>query len=122
MAKQSLAIRDLYGQHIITVKAGSSPLLDDMRNILKMTHPQIIMEDGNYLYDMDTFNYCEEQGVLLLTQDRWDNIHPSLKTVPVKWDFTIPYGLLYAKEAEAEVLRFLERVQKLKLEDICSPA
>ncbi len=119
VSKQSLEIRDLYGQHIITVKTGSSPLLDDMRNILKMTHPQIIMEDGDYLYSMDTFNYCEERGILLLTQERWHNIHPSLKTVPVQWDFTIPYGLLYSKEIEAEALRFLERVQEL--ENVCPP-
>ena len=31
---------------------------------------------------MDTFNYCGERGVLLLTQERWHNIHPSLKTAP----------------------------------------
>ncbi len=120
VSKQSLEIRDLYGQHIITVKAGGSPLLDDMRNLLKMTHPQIIMEDSDYLYDMDTFNYCEERGVLLLTQDRWHNIHPSLKTVPVQWDFTLPYGLLYAKEIEGEALRFLERVRELKIGELAS--
>lgn len=54
MAKESLELRDLYGQHIITVKASGSPMLDDMRNLLKMTHPQIIMEDSDYIYDMDT--------------------------------------------------------------------
>lgn len=113
--KQSLEICDLYGQHIITVKAGNSPLLDDMRNILKMTHPQIIMEDSDYLYDMDTFNYCEERGVLLLTQERWNNIHPALKTVPVQWDFSLPYGLLYSKEIEGEARRFLEQVQVMSL-------
>lgn len=112
VSKQSLVMQDLYGQHIITVKTGSSPILDDMRNILKKTHPQIIMEDSDYLYDMDTFNYCVERGVLLLTQQRWHNIHPSLKTVPVHWDFMLPYGLLYAKEIEGEALRFLEQVQE----------
>lgn len=115
-AKQSLELQDLYGQHIVTVKAGGSPLLDDMRNLLKMTHPQIIMEDSDYLYDMDTFNYCEERGILLLTQERWHNIHPSLKTVPVQWDFALPYGLLYSKEIEGEALRFLERIQELELD------
>ena len=115
VSKQSLEIQDLYGQHIITVKAGNSPMLDDMRSLLKMTHPQIIMEDSDYLYDIDTFNYCEERGVLLLTQERWHNIHPSLKTVPVQWDFALPYGLLYSKEIGGEALRFLERVQELKL-------
>lgn len=117
VSKESLELRDLYGQHIITVKAGGSPMLDDMRNLLKMTHPQIIMEDSDYLYDMDTFNYCEERGVLLLTQEHWHDIHPSLKTVPVQWDFALPYGLLYSREIAGEALRFLERVRELGRED-----
>lgn len=47
VSKESQELRDLYGQHVITVKAGGSPMLDDMRNLLKMTHPQIIMEDSD---------------------------------------------------------------------------
>lgn len=113
VSKESLELRDLYGQHVITVKAGGSPMLDNMRNLLKMTHPQIIMEDSDYLYDMDTFNYCEERGVLLLTQERWHNIHPSLKTMPVQRDSTLPYCLLYSREIAGETLRFLERVREL---------
>ncbi|MCI8328769.1 MAG: LysR family transcriptional regulator [Oscillibacter sp.] len=120
--KESLEFRDLYGQHIMTVKTGSSPLLDDMREMLKLTHPQIIMEDSSYFYDMDTFNYCEENGVLLLTQDRWHNIHPSLKTVPVQWNFSLPYGLLYAEDISPEAQRFLKQVQELKFEDSSQPA
>ena len=116
VSKTSLELQDLYGQHIITVRSGGSPVLDKMRSLLKMTHPQIIMEDGDYLYDMDTFNDCEERGVLLLTQERWRNIHPSLKTLPVQWDFTLPYGLLYAKELRGEPLWFLERARELKRE------
>lgn len=113
VSKESLELRDLYGQHVITVKAGGSPMLDDMRNLLKMTHPQIIMEDSDYLYDMDTFNCCEERGVLLLTQERWHDIHPSLKTMPVQRDSTLPYCLLYSREIAGETLRFLERVREL---------
>lgn len=117
VSKSSLELCDLYGQHILTVKAGNSVLLDNMREILKMTHPQIIMEDSGYFYDMDTFNYCEENGVLLLTQDRWHNIHPSLKTVPVQWNFSLPYGLLYSEDISPEAQRFLDQVREMKVED-----
>ncbi len=112
--KRELEISDLYGQHIVTVKTGNSFLLDNFREMLKLTHPQIIMEDSSYFYDMDTFNYCEENGVLLLTQDRWHNIHPSLKTVPVNWNFSLPYGLLYAEDIRPEARTFLEQVRQLK--------
>lgn len=114
MKKESLEFRDLYGQHILTLRTGSSPSLDNIREMLKLTHPQIIMEDSSYFYDMDTFNYCKENDVLLLTQDRWHNIHPSLKTVPVHWNFSLPYGLLYVEDIGPETRRFLEQVQELK--------
>jgi len=29
--------------------------------------------------------------------DAWDNIHPSLITIPVDWAYKMPYGLLYKK-------------------------
>ena len=51
---------------------------------------------------------CEENDDLLLTLDAWENIHPSLVTLPVNWDFKIPYGLLYPKEPSYEILSFLE--------------
>jgi len=121
-SKQSLALRDLYGQHILTVKAGNSALLDNMREMLKLTHPQIIMEDSDYFYNMDTFNYCEENGVLLLSQNRWHNIHPSLKTVPVNWNFSLPYGLLYAEDMSPEAKRFLEQVREIEIEGVSPPA
>lgn len=50
------------------------------------------MEEADYYYDLDTFNACEQNGTLLLTLDAWAEIHPSLITLPVEWDYTVPYG------------------------------
>lgn len=41
-------------------------------------------------------------------------MHPALVTIPVEWDYPIPYGLLYAMEPSAEVLRLLETVKELR--------
>lgn len=37
--------------------------------------------------------------------------HPALVTLPVDWDYTIPYGLLYAKEPSAEARLFIDAIK-----------
>ena len=89
------------------MKSGDALYLDDLREKLKMAHPQIIFEDANCFYDIETFNTCEATGSLLLTLDAWSNIHPSLITLPVEWDFTVPYGLLFSPNISGEAAEFL---------------
>lgn len=107
-AKKVLSIQDLHGEQLIKVKRGETERLDHFQDILQLTHPQIIVEEADYYYDLDTFNACEQNGALLLTLDAWAEIHPSLITLPVQWDYTVPYGILYAKEPSQEVLQFLQ--------------
>lgn len=111
--KETLSLNDLHGEHLIVVKSGDALHLDDLREMLKMTHPQIIFEDAHYFYDIETFNVCEATGSLLLTLDAWSNIHPSLITLPVEWDFTIPYGLLYSPNISGEAAEFLNTLKEL---------
>ena len=82
--------------------------LDHFQDVIQLTHPQIIIQEADYYYDVDTFNACEQNGTLLLTLDAWAEVHPSLVTLPVDWDYTVPYGILYAKEPTDEVTRFLQ--------------
>lgn len=106
-ARKELTLRDLHGEHLMMVKSGDTELLDHFHDMLKMTHPQILIEEAGYYYDMDTFNTCEQTGTLLLTLDVWANIHPSLVTLPVKWEYKVPYGILYPKKASDDVKRFV---------------
>ena len=107
-AKKVLSIQDLHGERLIKVKRGETERLDHFQDILQLTHPQIIVEEADYYYDLDTFNACEQNGALLLTLDAWAEMHPSLITLPVQWDYTVPYGILYAKERSEEGLQFLQ--------------
>ena len=107
-AKKVLSIQDLHGEHLVKVRRGETERLDHFQDVLQLTHPQIIVEEADYYYDLDTFNACEQNGTLLLTLDAWAEIHPSLITLPVEWDYTVPYGILHAKEPSPEVSRFLQ--------------
>ena len=110
--KSKLKISDMYGEHLITVKSGDSPGMAKFKEMLKMTHPQILLEDTHYFYDLETFNTCEMTGSLLLTLDGWADIHPSLVTLPVEWDFTVPYGLLFSKELSEDAMDFLNLIKE----------
>ncbi|MDE6590907.1 MAG: LysR family transcriptional regulator, partial [Oscillospiraceae bacterium] len=113
-SKEKLTISDLHGEHLMVVKSGDTLHLDEFREMLKMTHPQIILEDTHYFYDMETFNTCGTTGSLLLTLDAWAGIHPSLVTLPVEWDFTVPYGLLYSQDLSEDAASFLNTIIELQ--------
>jgi len=48
----------------------------------------------------------------MVTIECWKDVHPALVTLPVDWDHPIPYGILYAKEPDADVTHFIETVKK----------
>lgn len=110
--KARLTLADLHGQRLVVVRSGDARTLDRAMTVLKMTHPQILLEDAGWFYDMDTFNACEMTGALLLTLDIWADVHPSLVTRPVDWDWAVPWGVLYAKRPSPEAARFLAALRE----------
>ena len=112
VARKELTLPDLHGEHLMMIRRGDTELLDHFHDMLKMAHPQIIIEEAGYYYDMDTFNTCEQTGSLLLTLDAWADIHPSLVTLPVKWEYKVPYGILYSKKPSDDVKRFMELIKE----------
>lgn len=76
-------------------------------------HPQIKIEDTPRFYDMSVFNHCAETGNVLLTIECWKEIRPALVSIPVKWDYSIPYGLIYSTNPAGDVSEPAERVKSL---------
>ena len=66
---------------------------------------------------METFNTCGATGSLLLTLDAWAGIHPSLVTLPVEWNFTVPYGLLYSQNLSEDAAAFLRTIIEFQRAD-----
>lgn len=95
------------------VKRGDSRVVDAIRAEIQR-HPEIRIEDTTQFYDIEVFNRCEASQSVMLTIECWRDVHPALVTIPVEWDYPIPYGLLYAMEPSAEVLRLLETVKELR--------
>lgn len=115
--KDILSLEDLHGETLMMVKKGDSGVNDFIRHELETNHPEIHIEDTEQFYDLSVFNRCAETKNVLLTIECWKDVHPGLVTIPVNWEYSIPYGLLYSKEAPEDVLSFVNEAKKLSDEE-----
>ncbi|MDO4563415.1 MAG: LysR family transcriptional regulator [Clostridia bacterium] len=106
--RKLLQVSDLYGETLMMIERGDTAEIDEIRDMLIQKHPQIKITDTPYFYDAEVFNACEHTGSVLLTLDAWREVHPSLVTIPVNWEYTVPYGLLYSKAPSEQVQMFIE--------------
>lgn len=109
--REMVDIEDFYDETLMMVAPGDSGVNDFLRNDLEKHHPKITIEDTPPFYDLSVFNRCAETGNILLTIECWQEVHPGLVTIPVNWDYSIHYGLLYSFDAPEDVLRFAETVK-----------
>ena len=105
-AKDRLTVEDLHGENVLMIRRSWNRYLDQMRDELWQDHPQIRIVDFDF-FSIQVFNQCENSKDMMMTIDNWRNVHPLLKTLPVDWDYTIPFGLLHAPRPTATVKRFL---------------
>ncbi|MDD6173877.1 MAG: LysR family transcriptional regulator [Elusimicrobia bacterium] len=112
-SKKILTMKDLAGQKLLLLKRNGFRRIDALRADISRKCPQIEIVSFPF-YDITVFNQCETQGTLLMTIENWDNVHPLLKTLPVKWDYTLPFGLMFSPKPSPQVRDFLKAVQKIK--------
>lgn len=109
--KKILRWSDLDGETIMLVKRGDSPVLNKMRDEIEAKHPQITLFDTPHFYDTSVFNECEQMGCVMETLDIWKDVHPSLVTIPVEWEYTMPYGIVYAKNPSHAMQNLIQMIQ-----------
>lgn len=110
--KDKLQIQDLYGENLLLIHRGWSHYVDRLRDDLGKNHPQIRISYFDF-YNTEIFNRCERSNDILLAIDGWASVHPLLKVIPVEWDHSIPYGLLYSPHPSESVTRFLEAAKNV---------
>lgn len=108
--KEILTWEDLERESLLLIKRGDSYVLDQMRDDILRSHPEIHIVDFDGYYDISTFNLCEQQGYLMETLDIWASLHPSLATIPVQWNYEMPYGILYAQKPSKTVKEFIDTI------------
>lgn len=109
-AHEQLNVQDLYGKQLHILRRGSSPDIDALRDFLLQNHPQIQLTDLPD-YDMDVLRSFDTIDGIVITAEIWKYAHPSLVTIPVDWEFSVPYGLLYSKHPTEVMKRFVETIR-----------
>lgn len=109
--KEKLAVEDLYGENMLLIRRGWSEYVDILREDLTENHPQIHVADFEF-YNMEVFNRCENSNDVLLAIKNWESVHPLMKIIPVEWNYSIPFGLLYSTEPSKKVKKLLSATQK----------
>ncbi len=109
--KGKLKWTDLDGESLMLVKRGDSPVLNRLRDEIEIKHPKISVLNIPHFYDTNIFNECEQMGCIMETLDIWKDVHPSIVTIPMEWGYTMPYGIVYAKQPSEPVQAFINIIQ-----------
>lgn len=111
--REILNWKDLNNQTLLLMKEGKSYILDELRKDILINHDSINIVDNESFYNLNTFNICEEQNYLMETLDIWKNLHPSLISIPVNWNYEIPYGIVYSNKPTKVMEMFIKEVEKI---------
>ena len=109
--KKSLCWSDLDGETFMVLRRGDSTVLNQIRDDILENHPQIRIADVPNFYDTSIFNECEQMNYVMETLDIWADIHPSLVTLPMEWEYEMPYGIVYAKKSSKSVKAFINAIE-----------
>lgn len=116
--KKQLRLDDLFGERILFIETGTSRIIDGIRSYLEKEYPDI--QIVNYLphYDLNIFNLCAQEDILLLSTDMWEHMHPSLVQIPIEWDYSIPYGIMYPLNPAPYLIQFIHLIRSANLKNI----
>ncbi len=107
--KKTLHLSDIAGQHVVSLNRGSSPTVSKMVTTLEMNGAHLIFADGNELPGIWDASFRHD---LLLVPQCWEDILINMKVHPVKWNFTLPYGIFYRRNASPATKAFVDFIAK----------
>ncbi len=105
--KNVLTYDDLCGRQLMVIQPGWNTYIDTMREDLQYHHAEIQIIDFPF-YDLDVFNECENNQAILTVVPEWASTHPLIQVIPVDWNYTVPFGILYSQHPTPYIQRFLD--------------
>lgn len=113
--KKKVSLKDILPYPIIMIREGAISQLDALRKDLQILSPEMNFQDVQTI-GQDSISMTEVYPYIFITQDIFQDNHPSLKTIPLDTTHTLPYGLLYAKQASQVTLDFVDYIKENKME------
>lgn len=109
--KERLCWADIENERIMLLRRGLSSLVDALRDEIEAYHPHIQVIDVPRYYSMDMFNQCIQRNCLMGSLDIWADLHPSIATLPMDWDYCFEYSIIYEKVPSMAVSAFIDAIR-----------
>ncbi|MDE7337146.1 MAG: LysR family transcriptional regulator [Clostridia bacterium] len=109
--KQEIGIDDLRNRKVMLIRKGWNRFIDELREELVANGTQI--EDFN-MFNISAFNQAAKENIPIITVAGWEDVHPLLKIVPAKWNYKIPFGILYSPTPSRQVTKFIKTICKIQ--------
>jgi len=110
--KEKLTIEDLLGENLMMIQRGWNSHIDTLRDDIEKKHTEINIVEFPF-YDVNVFNQCEQSNNILTVIERWENVHPLLKIIPLDWDYVVPFGLIFSPTPSDNVYDFIRAVAQV---------
>ena len=107
--KQIVTIDDLRSTPVLTIPKGVSDAVDEASLYLEENGIKTVTV---YQIDASAVALCISHKYAMLCPACWQNLHPSMRLLPMDWTFQLPYGFFEAKQpspAAAEFYTFLSQ-------------
>lgn len=109
--RKELTLRDLSGYSLIIVEKGDTLEIDAVRQEIEINYPETEIINVPS-YDVSTFNFCASVNGIMLSVDLWNEIHPLLVNIPLRSEFTVPYGIMYGLNPSAQTAEFVREISR----------
>lgn len=109
--QEVIEIKDLKDIEIMFISKGWKSI-DDVRKNLLLNGIKLIDFD---FFNLNAFNKAVKENVPIMAIDGWENIHPLLKIIPVKWDYSVPFGIMYSLNPTKQVEKFIQILKEITI-------
>lgn len=110
--KEKIKIEDLSDETVLILKRYYLDDFDKVRADILKNYSKIHIEDISF-FNVQVFNQCANENKLMLAIQEWEHIHPMLKFIPVEWNYSIPFGIMYSPQPSQYVELFINAVKNL---------
>lgn len=93
----TISYHALENQTLIMMYQGYNKVFDAIRKDIHELNIPLTIRDFNSGYTPILFNECVQENYLLLTYDKWANVHSNMKTVYLDKKYYLEYGVLIKK-------------------------
>ena len=115
--KKQLFLSDLCGETILFPARGSAALCQEIVHYITDRNLGIKLETPSIFFDQEVFNYCAAHDLPIISLSCWNDIHPGLINLPVRWerDWSIPYGLIWRNDGSGAARDFIAALQDVSV-------